>query len=148
MPSHNRLFRYDDWANREEIAHLSAIANPPERVVRILAHIVGTEWTWLARLTGAQSKMAVWPELTIAQSAAELPLLRKAWEDYLAKNPSGVIEYTNTKGLVWKSDVDDVLTHVAMHGAYHRGQIATLIRGTGEEPAYTDYIQCTRIGAI
>ena len=148
MATPSRLFRYDDWANREEVARLSEISNPPERVLKVLAHIVGTEWTWLARLEGSTPKMATWPDLTIAQCAAEFALLRKAWEDYLAKNPSGEIEYRNTKGLVWKSDVDDVLTHVAMHGAYHRGQIATLVRGAGEEPAYTDYIQCTRIGAI
>ena len=38
--------------------------------------------------------------------------------------------------------------HVVMHGAYHRGQIATVVRQGGETPAYTDYVQARRTGAV
>jgi len=41
-----------------------------------------------------------------------------------------------------------ILTHVVLHGAYHRGQIATIVRGSGETPAYTDYIHCVRQGFV
>ena len=37
-----------------------------------------------------------------------------------------------------------VLTHVALHGSYHRGQIAALIRSGGDEPINTDYIMWLR----
>lgn len=143
--NHERLFQYDDWANNEEIANLK---NAPARAIRLFAHVVGTEWVWLSRLQGTKPKLAVWPELTLDQIATELPQLRKAWVDYLAQRPSGTIEYRNSKGELWTSDIEDVLTHVVMHGAYHRGQIATVMRDAGHTPAYTDYIHCTRIGAI
>jgi uncharacterized damage-inducible protein DinB len=42
--------------------------------------------------------------------------------------------------------VADVLTHVAMHGVYHRGQIAGAVRAANGTPAYTDYIQAVRTG--
>ena len=34
-----------------------------------------------------------------------------------------LISYKNSKGKEFKSSVRDILTHVAMHGHYHQGQI-------------------------
>jgi uncharacterized damage-inducible protein DinB len=81
-----------------------------------------------------------------------LPVLRQAWERFLATRTSfdleRVIEYTNSKGEHYASKIADVLMHVVMHGAYHRGQIAASVREHGGEPAYTDYIQAVRTGKI
>lgn len=144
----SRLFTYDDWANREEATRLAEIAAPP-RALRIFAHIVATEWLWIARLRGTEPRLAVWPELTLEQSAMEIDALRDAWSGYLHEAVfDTVIEYTNSAGEHWSSRVGDVLTHVILHGAYHRGQIATIVRDGGDEPAYTDYIHCTRNGFI
>jgi uncharacterized damage-inducible protein DinB len=44
--------------------------------------------------------------------------------------------------------VQDVLTHVVLHSAYHRGQIASQMRAGGEQPAYTDFIHAARQGLI
>jgi uncharacterized damage-inducible protein DinB len=40
------------------------------------------------------------------------------------------------------------LTHVLLHSAYHRGQIASQMRGNGQTPAYTDFIHAVRQGLI
>ncbi len=141
MENFARLFAYDDWANREEVRRLIAA---PNRAVQLLAHIIGTQWLWLARLRGETSKMAVWPALSLDDMPRELDGLKAAWRE----PRGGSITYRNSKGETWTSDVGDVLIHVILHGAYHRGQIATVVRGAGGEPAYTDYIHCTRIGAI
>lgn len=50
----------------------------------------------------------------------------------------------NSLGEDWTSTVGDILTHVAMHGAYHRAQIAAAIRESGRTPAYTDFIHAVR----
>ena len=39
-------------------------------------------------------------------------------------------------------------THVVIHSAYHRGQIASDVRASGGVPAYTDYIHAVRQGLI
>jgi len=44
--------------------------------------------------------------------------------------------------------VGDILTHVLLHSAYHRGQIAVDLRAAGLTPAYTDYIHAVRQGKI
>ena len=53
-------------------------------------------------------------------------------------------EYVNSKGERYVSSVEDILTHVVFHGAYHRGQIAAKMREAGFDPAYTDYIHAVR----
>jgi uncharacterized damage-inducible protein DinB len=41
--------------------------------------------------------------------------------------------------------VKDILTHVGLHGVYHRGQIALLARQGGGTAVATDYIIYTRL---
>ncbi len=142
------MFRYDDWANREEISQLRTMTPPPARAVRILAHIAATQWLWLARLHGGPPSV-VWPEWSIDECAAQVDALRDAWPAAMPRiDLTASITYTNTLGERWTSRADDVLTHVILHGAYHRGQIAIIVRDAGETPAYTDFIQCTRAGLL
>jgi uncharacterized damage-inducible protein DinB len=58
------------------------------------------------------------------------------------------VTYTNSKGEVWTSGVEDILTHVTIHSAYHRGQIASDLRAEGHTPAYTDFIHAVRQGFV
>ena len=44
--------------------------------------------------------------------------------------------------------MEDILTHVVLHSAYHRGQIASQMRAGGAPPAYTDFIHAARQGLI
>jgi len=54
------------------------------------------------------------------------------------------IPYTNSAGLSFHSRRSDILLHVALHGCYHRGQVALLLRRAGNEPQPTDYIAFVR----
>jgi len=58
------------------------------------------------------------------------------------------VSYSNSKGEPWTSTVEEILTHLVIHSAYHRGQIASDLRSAGQEPAYTDYIHAVRQGLI
>jgi uncharacterized damage-inducible protein DinB len=122
--------------------------NPPERALRIMAHILGASWLWYSRLIGQPSPVTVWPDFDVHALAAELNKLHRVWERHLAalspERLSNKVEYVNTKGERWTSTVEDVLTHLFMHSAYHRGQIAVLLRIDRHEPAYTDYIHAAR----
>jgi uncharacterized damage-inducible protein DinB len=142
-----RLFQYDDWANREEVTRLRQLDT--QAAARLLCHIIGAEWLWITRIRNENAKMAVWPELTVDQCAAEFDPLRNAWREILQTvDRESKVDYENSKGERWLSSVDDILTHVVMHGTYHRGQIATVVRQGGETPAYTDYIHAVRTGHI
>lgn len=146
-----RLFAYDRWANEVVLRTLSQLQDPPQRAVKVMAHIVGTQYVWYARMMGEAASVPVWPEWSAAQIGAPAAEIAARWkeaamrgEDFLRREFS----YSNTKGEKWTSRNDDVLMHVVMHGAYHRGQIAAQIRASGNEPPYTDYIQAVRAGLL
>ncbi|MFL5401453.1 MAG: DinB family protein [Gemmatimonadales bacterium] len=147
----DRLLRYDVWANRETLASLEQDPVPP-RSHKWMAHIVGAEHLWLARLRRQSPSFAVWPELTIAQCAERLSDLADSWQAYLDLTPASrmtdQIPYTNSKGESWSNTVEEILTHVTIHSAYHRGQIASDLRAAGHVPAYTDYIHAVRQGFL
>ena len=55
-----------------------------------------------------------------------------------------LIFYTNSKGTEFKNSVRDILTHIALHGQYHRGQINSRLRADGIEPVNIDFITFVR----
>jgi uncharacterized damage-inducible protein DinB len=142
-----RLLRYDAWANGETLGSLRS-GTPPAKAVRWMGHLVGAGELWLARLRNEPPAMAVWPDLDLERCAAGLARLAERWPRYLEALADDDLEegvgYRNTRGEYWSSTVSDILTHVAMHGAYHRAQIAAAIRENGGEPAYTDFIHAVR----
>ncbi|HJT17989.1 MAG TPA: DinB family protein [Thermoanaerobaculia bacterium] len=145
MTALKRLFDYDDWANREEVRHLRTLQNAPQQAIKILGHIAATQWLFLGRLRGEKPAI-VWPDLTLDQIDEQLVRLHTEWPREFGR--TDVVEYVNSKGEKWSSRADDILMHVIIHGGYHRGQIATLVRQSGATPAYTDYIHCIRSGFI
>lgn len=147
-----RSFAYDHWANREVLAAFKRIGVAPEKSVRWLAHIIAAEDLWLARLMSEDRHVVVWPTLDVAECERYLHEQITEWDGYLAKLTTDIltstITYRNTKGEAWTNTVQDILTHVPMHSAYHRGQIAADLRANGHEPPYTDYIEAVRRGHI
>ena len=147
-----RLFKYDAWANEEVLRSLKAMADPPSRAVRLLAHIASAQWLWLERMKGAPQSHAVWPEWALTDIEAQFPKLRREWKVFLGEKKAADLalrfQYTNTKGEHFSSTIGDASLHVAMHGGYHRGQIALLIRDAKAEPPYTDYIHAVRTAKI
>jgi uncharacterized damage-inducible protein DinB len=114
------------------------------RGITFYGHILGAEAAWLARIGGRVYEGKIWPTLSLdeaaalaAQNAADLhALIAPLTESDLARE----IEYRNSAGREFRSTLEDILLHVALHGAYHRGQVALVIRGGGGEPIATDYI--------
>jgi uncharacterized damage-inducible protein DinB len=147
-----RQFAYDAWANREVLAGLKTSTRHPARPLQLLAHVLSAERLWLERIRRQPQSMAVWPEFTLDQCAAQVDELARLWREHLGTlSPAGLamqVTYKNSKGEAWTNTVEDILTHVLLHSAYHRGQIATHVRAVGEQPAYTDFIHAVRQGLI
>lgn len=157
-----RMFAYDRWANRECLrairkggstateTSLSEIVQ--QELIKRIAHILSAEKLWLERIQQEKQSMPVWPDSTIEQCEALADKMASAWKIYLAKISNDELdknfEYRNSKGEKWSSRVEDVLMHVIMHSAYHRGQVATQMRRAGMEPALTDFIHAVRSGFV
>jgi uncharacterized damage-inducible protein DinB len=141
-----RLFAHLDWADRRALAMLRA--TPDRDAVRRLAHLLAAEEVWLARLEGRTPTQPVWPDLDLDACAALADANRARWASYLAAlTPESLareVAYTNSAGEPFRSRLDDILLHVLLHGQYHRGQVALLVRAAGGEPQGTDYIAFAR----
>jgi uncharacterized damage-inducible protein DinB len=139
-----RLFRYDQWANQEVLAALLAAKGPSVKTLRWMAHLAGAGSTWLSRAKGAESPLAIWPELTLPECQGYFDALGVEWLLYLdtvdANELKESVVYRNSKGDEHSALVTDLLTQVLTHGAYHRGQIAAEMRAQGDTPASTDFI--------
>jgi uncharacterized damage-inducible protein DinB len=147
-----RLFAYDDWANHEMFSSLQALDTPPARSLNLLGHIVSAERLWLERLLVQKQSLAVWPLFTIEQCKLEVDQLPGLWQNYLTSlgeaGLSRLLTYKNSKGESFSSQKQDILLHVVMHSAYHRGQIVSDMRAAGFTPAYTDFIHAVRQGFV
>jgi uncharacterized damage-inducible protein DinB len=145
------LSGYDEWANLEVIAALKGAGEPLERARKLMAHIISAELVWLTRIEQKPAPFPVWPDLSLEQCAEEAHSLAQSWRG-LPAGDGGILDrlvhYKNSKGEAYESLVRDILTHVFMHSAYHRGQIAADIRQAGCVPAYTDFIHGVRQGLI
>ena len=166
-----KLIDHLEWADAKALGALRAASAPPARVREIYAHILGSEHTWIARIEGRAATVAIWPTLSdeeiarlgsenvagfrrIVDNATDLDLARVSGENVAALRRildgatdidlARVVHYRTSAGHPYQSTVEDILLHVALHGAYHRGQLATLLRQGGSEPVATDYILFSR----
>lgn len=147
-----RQFDYDAWANHEVLTALSKSTRPAVRPLQLLAHILSAERLWLERITKQPQSLPVWPDFILDRCRAEISEIDRLWGNYLGGiTPEALSEkvtYKNSKSELWTSTVEDVLTQVLLHSAYHRGQIAGQMRAAGEQPPYTDFIHATRQGLV
>lgn len=145
-----RLFSHMQWADQRvlarcrdahaevEVAHLT-------EAVRLYAHVLGTERVWYLRLQKQDWHVQkVWPTLPLDSCAALASENAAAYTKYLdsisESDLANEIAYVNSRGDAFTNTAGDILLHVALHGAHHRGQIATTLRRVGIEPPELDYI--------
>ncbi|MBI2796730.1 MAG: damage-inducible protein DinB [Gemmatimonadetes bacterium] len=147
-PALERLSAHMRWADAKALEALRAARPVPPLALEIYSHILGAEAIWLARLEGRGVSVAVWPGLTLeqcgtlaAETASGFERLIRDVADARFDEP---VTYRNTNGDEFSSLRSDILLHVFLHGAYHRGQVASLLRSGGAEPQPTDYIAMRR----
>jgi uncharacterized damage-inducible protein DinB len=145
------LLNHAAWADAQALAAITSIdAARTERAqaTRLYAHVAGAEHIWLSRLEGRRPVHPVWPELSLEAAAAlaqeSLAGLRAA-ADAPPEALVRVVEYQTTTGQLFRNTAADILSQVALHGSYHRGQIALLTRQGGGAPVATDYIVYARL---
>ena len=142
------LYAHMWWAHDALAEELTRTA-PDAETMRLFAHVVAAEHLWLSRIDGQKPRVAVWPELALDdvmtlehENRARFRELLERRDDARAQR----IRYRNSAGNAFENSVGEILTHVALHGHYHRGQIAKSMRASGREPVYTDYIGFIRKG--
>jgi uncharacterized damage-inducible protein DinB len=144
----SKLLDHLEWADRRVLDSLRAMTHPDARALDLYAHVLGTEHTWISRIHERAPREKVWPQLTLAAAASLAAENAAALRAILASHGPGEMQrkvsYSNSAGLAFESTAEDMLLQVVLHGCYHRGQVAMVVRGAGAEPAPTDYIAFVR----
>jgi uncharacterized damage-inducible protein DinB len=149
------LLAYETWANKAALDSLESV--PPsarqaltyERALQVMSHNQLARRAWLNRIHDKPHGVADWfPTWTVAQITADAASLDRAWSDFLGTLKDAdldrTIEYTASDGTAYSSLLRDILTHVANHSTYHRGQVARLVSEAGGRRATTDFVAMTR----
>ena len=148
------LLAYTMWADREQ---LEALARVPAdhltlptgssfgSLLATMAHILASEQVWLGRFLSAPPAFPneadfldlamvragfeeLWPQL-------EFFLASLSQEQLLAE-----IAWTSRSGNSFRRPVWEALIHMSHHSSYHRGQLTTMLRQLGHQPASTELI--------
>jgi uncharacterized damage-inducible protein DinB len=144
-----RLVAHMKWADDRVLAALRARTTP--EALRWFAHVVAVERVWHLRVRGEDWRtQKVWPEMTLDECAAMARANAAMLDEWVAaldaKELARAVTYTNSAGNTFSDSVGDILLHVALHGAHHRGQIAASLRAAGAAPPAVDYILLVRGG--
>ena len=144
-----QLLAYGGWANARIIAALGSAPRPHQKALHLLAHLLVSETIWLLRLKGEDtSTINKLPELSCAECKNLANENQKEYAGLLGSlsedDLRSLVTYMNYKGKEFHTPVGDILMHVALHGTYHRGQIAIAMRGEGGLPVDTDFITFVR----
>jgi uncharacterized damage-inducible protein DinB len=136
------------WADKRVLDSLRAMTHVDQRALDLYAHVLGTEEVWLSRIMQRTPREKIWPDLTLERAAAlaaeNASALRALLESLSPDELQRKVAYSNSAGVAFESTVEDMLLQVVLHGCYHRGQVALVVRGAGAEPAPTDYIAFIR----
>jgi uncharacterized damage-inducible protein DinB len=143
-----KLVAHLEWADGLVLDGLRTSPGTDTAALEYFAHILAAEHVWLTRVQGREASYKVWPTLSLDECAELARENARGWREIVTRlDPNELdrkIAYTNSAGRSFVDGFEDIFFHVALHGAYHRGQISLMTRRSGGTPAPTDYIAYVR----
>ena len=143
-----RLIDHLAWADTLVLEGLRRSPGSDPAALEYFAHVLAAEHLWLTRVHQRPAEFAVWPSLPLNDCAALADRNRRELvalvDGASAHDLAREIAYRNSAGVAFVSRLEDILLHVALHGAYHRGQVSLIVRRGGGTPAPTDFIAFVR----
>ena len=106
-----------------------------------VTHLYAAEWAWYSRWQGTSPTA-----LLASDQFPDLAAVRRAWADHETKmrafvdavGESGVarvFEFNLLGGQPGSAPFWQMLQHIVNHASYHRGQVTTMLRQLGAQPA-------------
>jgi uncharacterized damage-inducible protein DinB len=143
------MYEHLIWANQRIFETLKNADGENNQVNDLFSHILLAEQVWFTRLKGLDSSnLPIWAEVSLEACGSLVKQNNQHIRELLTSltNPAlkQVVSYRNSKGREFNNSVRDILTHVALHGQYHRGQINLLLRANEIEPINVDFITFRR----
>lgn len=142
-----RLYEYNAWANDLFSQVLLANKLSSHKALDLFSHIGNAQIIWFHRVTQLEGKVPkVFETFELIEAIELVRISSQLWLDLVQSKADfdERIEYQNSKGESFQSNISDIIIHVANHGTHHRGQIATLLRQENIAPPASDFIFFSR----
>jgi uncharacterized damage-inducible protein DinB len=145
IQSFTKWFAWNHAANEKHIESFLAANSLPVQATRIMSHLLNAHQVWLHRISPEDiAYVPPWqplePEKFTEVNNQNNRLTRALLAEASGIQPDQPVYYQNTKGDQFENTVAEIFFHLLAHSAYHRGQLALLLRQSGYEPPVTDYI--------
>lgn len=143
------MFEHLTWANARILKVLQNMKVENEETVQLFSHILFAEKVWFTRLQGLDSSnIPIWTEVDLKVCSELVEQNKELSTKFLSQlsntDLDKLVFYRNSKGTEFKNTIREILTHIALHGQHHRGQINLKLRADGIEPANIDFITFVR----
>lgn len=144
------MYEHLNWANHRILEALQSVEDENQEVNRLFTHILFSEQVWITRLQGLDSsRLPLWSDVDIEFCAELVMQNEESITTFLANlTENGLdkpISYKNSNDKEFENSARNILTHVALHGQYHRGQINSRLRANDIEPVNVDFITFVRL---
>jgi uncharacterized damage-inducible protein DinB len=149
------FYDYGYWANKRlfrEISQLTdeeftrPVAGSYGSIRNTMVHVMSAEWGWLGRCGGPPRGPRLDPKnYPTSQSLVDAWIqVEKNVREFLSSLKDEELErraeYTNDRAERRSMPVGELMTHAAIHGVHHRGQVALQLRMLGRSPADIDIL--------
>lgn len=136
-----QLFTYDDWANSGHLDGMAGKAAPD--ALRAMGHLLAAREIWLLRVKGEPvGDRKFFRELDHTACLALHARVCADWRAWLKTlTPELLAEqvtFNDSLGNPYTLTRRVMLTHVLLHSAHHRGQVAMAQRQAGHKPTDLD----------
>jgi len=150
------LYGYNEWANSKLLDAASRV--PAEQLldarvaswgslITDLAHIGGAQAVWLSRWQigrNPTSVIGVQGMTTLDEVHALFDESHAGLREYVSIITEDAVEseldYSDSRGNQNRRPLWQLMTHVANHGTYHRGEIAGALTSLGSSPGDLDFV--------
>lgn len=144
------LFKYNDWANQRFLIILEENKVADEYVLKQFSHLLSAQIVWLNRIKDIPtSPFPLWETYNLRELKSMTEESSRNWISLIQSHPNQTFEeminYVNSEGRKFENTLRSIITHVANHSTYHRGQIAARLRALNIDPPITDYIAFKRL---
>lgn len=152
LANFRRWFDYEKAMHRQVLDSLSTVpegnrdSEPFQKSINLMSHLIAARRIWLHRIDSSFPRpTAIFPTGASLESlSGDFASMERDWDEYLGRltdvDLDSVLTYTTMEGDWFRTAIVDILTQLHGHSLYHRGQIASLVRASGGEPAKTDFI--------
>ena len=148
------LYEYVKWADLRQLDAVKPLSDEQYfrdhgwsfgTVHKLLLHGISAQSVWLNRFQGNKPVWLFDDPMYSGRAAIETAMRAthdKGTAFLAAQTPAslaGVLHYTNLKGEPFDVPLWHLLVHLCNHSTHHRGQINSMIKLSGGEPAAVDY---------